>query len=303
MPRYNFAKYLDHARSISDFSAEKRFEQDYHNVFERSRDDLLGLMGPSALSNASILVLGCGYSYPDVILYSTCAQRVVGIDVIQAFYRDGILKSLLDLHKRGGMLASMLKVALNRHGMSKYYELVAKVTGQNFITHAKYDLISYDGIHMPFGKDAFDVVISNAVLEHVENLDQLFAEVHRVTKPSGISYHVWHNFYSLSGGHAPEPMQRRHPWGHLRGKYDIRFLNKAKPASILSTFGKYFEHIDLYSLDKGHRKKGSENYEPEGEALLTGELREELVEHYPVDLLLTRAFLVVGRNRPEPQDR
>ncbi|MGL4496568.1 MAG: class I SAM-dependent methyltransferase [Beijerinckiaceae bacterium] len=43
------------------------------------------------------------------------------------------------------------------------------------------------GDNMPFlSSDSFDVVVSNNVLEHIADPDKFFAEIARVTKPSGI---------------------------------------------------------------------------------------------------------------------
>ena len=64
----------------------------------------------------------------------------------------------------------------------------------------------------------FDAVLSNAVIEHASDLETFFRETARVTKPGGMSYHLYHNYYSLSGGHLPESVYRKVPWGHLRGK-------------------------------------------------------------------------------------
>ena len=50
------------------------------------------------------------------------------------------------------------------------------------------ELRRYDGTSIPFPDAYFDGVYSFHVLEHVENLDQLLMEVHRVLKPGGFAY-------------------------------------------------------------------------------------------------------------------
>ena len=42
-----------------------------------------------------------------------------------------------------------------------------------------------DGGIVPFGNEEFDFVINNQVMEHVENLDFVLSEIHRVLKPGG----------------------------------------------------------------------------------------------------------------------
>ena len=50
---------------------------------------------------------------------------------------------------------------------------------------------------IPFEDDSFDFIINNQVIEHVENLDRVLAEIHRALKPGGTvlslfpDKHVW----------------------------------------------------------------------------------------------------------------
>ncbi len=49
-----------------------------------------------------------------------------------------------------------------------------------------YDQVKiYDGNTLPFKNASFETVISNSVLEHVDNLDQTLHEISRVLKPGG----------------------------------------------------------------------------------------------------------------------
>lgn len=45
--------------------------------------------------------------------------------------------------------------------------------------------VLYDGTHLPFPDDHFDVVVSYAVLEHVHDESHALGEIHRVLKPDG----------------------------------------------------------------------------------------------------------------------
>jgi len=47
-------------------------------------------------------------------------------------------------------------------------------------------LVTFDGIKIPFPDNSFNTVVSNCVLEHVENLDGLLYEIRRVLKPGGL---------------------------------------------------------------------------------------------------------------------
>lgn len=48
----------------------------------------------------------------------------------------------------------------------------------------------YDGHVLPFPDEAFDVVFSSNVLEHIPHLEQFQAEIKRVLKPDGKAVHV-----------------------------------------------------------------------------------------------------------------
>ena len=67
------------------------------------------------------------------------------------------------------------------------------------------DIIA-DGHNLPFANDTFDAVISEAVLEHVHNPQQVVAEIHRVLKSDG---YVCAAVPFLQGYHAsPHDYQR-----------------------------------------------------------------------------------------------
>lgn len=268
---------------------------DYQNVFLKSCAEVAEFARRS-LTDASILVLGCGYTYPEVVLFSTVCRHVVGLDVISAFYRDGVFRTLRDKARRSGMTAALKSVPL-RYRYTRYYRFLEELSGVP-VSHNKYLLISFDGRRMPFEDEAFDIVVSNSVLQEVEDLKTVFLEVHRVTRKRGVSYHLWHNYYGFSGSYMPEALCAKHPWGHLRGKYvpKTRF-NKATPTQISDIFSTYFDDVSLYSVDRDHRKKGRDRtFELEGEELLSEEIRWELRD-LPVDLLLTRSYLIVGRKK------
>jgi SAM-dependent methyltransferase len=53
-----------------------------------------------------------------------------------------------------------------------------------------FPVVDYDGVHIPFPDNSFDIVFSSNVLEHVTNLPDLLADVRRVLRPSGVGIHV-----------------------------------------------------------------------------------------------------------------
>jgi len=142
-------------------------------------------------------------------------------------------------------------------------------------------------------------VISNAVLEHVVDLELFFSEVNRVTKSLGVSYHLYHNYYSFSGCHLQQSLCEKHPWGHLRGKYQTNpnHLNQIRIESVSKIISSCFELINIFQVSKDHSKKGvDEGFRYEREDLLTPWIRNELKE-FSREELLTRSYLIVGKKK------
>jgi ubiquinone/menaquinone biosynthesis C-methylase UbiE len=50
--------------------------------------------------------------------------------------------------------------------------------------------IQYDGVHLPIQSSSVDLIYSSNTLEHVNRLDLLQNELHRVLKPSGRALHI-----------------------------------------------------------------------------------------------------------------
>ena len=262
--------------------------------------DILPLLDRSP---GSVLVLGCGYNYPDVILWSIIAKEVVGLDIRKSFWKDGFWSLYRELRaNRYGRIYSLAKTWIDRRTCRSYFKQLKSVTPFSFDEQDQ-NLLSYNGSHLPFPSEHFDVVCSNAILEHVkpDDLAVLGEEIPRVLKPGGVSYHLWHNYYSLTGSHVPEQTARRHAWGHLLGDPEVLrrmksssyYLNRLKPEEILASISKGLICRAYYGVDRNHRKNGlNSDFRYEGEDLFP-EVKARLSD-YPKDLLLTRAFLFIG---------
>ncbi len=283
-------------------SRPKDPEHDFLNVFQKCRQDVAGLLG-TGIDDARVLVLGCGYNYPDVALWSTAVDDVVGVDVRRVFWRNGLGHLYESLRRDGqGRLRSIGESIYRRRGYPAYYRRLRRLSGSD-VDFVHQDLISFDGKSLPFADESFDVVCSNAVLEHVSDLAALAREMHRVTKDGGVSYHLWHNYYSLSGGHVSDRLAFERPWGHLTGDPEVThhlrlsgtYLNKMLPSDIAKDLSSNLHSVSVFQVDKDHRKKGIDSsFSYEGERLLGPDLENRLS---PVsrEVLLTRAYLLVGR--------
>ncbi len=52
------------------------------------------------------------------------------------------------------------------------------------------EITKFDGMHLPFPDNTFELVFSSNVMEHVQNLQALQVEIARVLKPTGVALHV-----------------------------------------------------------------------------------------------------------------
>ena len=64
-----------------------------------------------------------------------------------------------------------------------------------------------------FQNNFFDIISSEAVLEHILDLPNAFLEMHRILKPGGLLFHSYDPYFHPGGGHALGILDR--PWMHL----------------------------------------------------------------------------------------
>jgi SAM-dependent methyltransferase len=74
---------------------------------------------------------------------------------------------------------------------------------------------------IPFADQTFDLVLSNQVIEHVEDLDSVLHEIVRVLKPNGIVLSVFPHLETWREGHSGIPMLHRFPKGNARVYYAL----------------------------------------------------------------------------------
>jgi SAM-dependent methyltransferase len=73
-----------------------------------------------------------------------------------------------------------------------------------------------DGMRLPVATQAVDVCFSSNVFEHVADPARMLAEMIRVTRPGGVIYLAFTNWYSPWGGHEMAP------WHYLGAGYAER---------------------------------------------------------------------------------
>jgi len=239
------------------------------------------------LPGARVLDLGCGHRFPASLLFHSFGARVTGIDLdvvppsapgawLRLICRDG-----------PGRFAR----AFARRGLfdPAYYRELRRLAGRP-LRFDGLDLRLMDARTLAFPDGEFDLVHSNSVFEHLEDVPRVIGEVARVLKPSGAASVVIHLFPSLSGGHRPEwafpgeeGPRRVPPWDHLR---ENRF-----PAPV---FLNRWRERDFRAALEGKFRILEEERFTEGERALTPELERELAS-YGRGELTTRALRWVLR--------
>ncbi|HYI38442.1 MAG TPA: class I SAM-dependent methyltransferase [Thermoleophilaceae bacterium] len=76
-----------------------------------------------------------------------------------------------------------------------------------------------EGGRLPFADDAFDLVISDQVFEHVVPIEATVGEIERVLRPGGVSYHHFPSRAVWREGHIGIPFAHRLPPGAARLAY------------------------------------------------------------------------------------
>lgn len=290
-------------------SPRQMASHDYHNVFQKAKR-LLSSSLDIELPNSSILVIGCGYNNPEALLWSAVSDHSVGIDLRKAFWSTGFLSLFRESRNDGlSRMQAYARTIIQRLLYRTYYRHLSKISGLSF-NDSRQDLVTYDGKCLPFAGESFDIVYSNAVLEHVADLRTLSREMHRVTKKNGVCYHLWHNYYSLSGAHVPDTITATCPWGHLLGdtrvdnwlEFSNTYLNKKQPDEIISVLSRNYGSISVHQLDQYHNVKGIDHdFDYEGLHILSSDLQEKM-KNYPREYLLTRAYSFLGRKREFPEN-
>lgn len=128
---------------------------------------------------------------------------------------------VLDFGCGGGALVRMLRSAgVDCYGADVFYEgadypgmMLAQLRTRGIVRD-----IGPDG-RIPYDAGSFDVIVSDQVFEHVEDLEAVLDELDRVLKPTGRMYHHFPSREVLREGHIKIPLAHRFRPGPLRTAY------------------------------------------------------------------------------------
>lgn len=117
------------------------------------------------------------------------------------------------------------------------------IDSSNYSQDKVWPITNYDGEHIPFPDEYFDVVFSSNVLEHIPHVFDFQKEIRRVLKPDGVSIHLvpsgsW-RFWTNIG----------HYLFIIRSIKNI-LIKKLVPSKIERTFSKVVSNDNIKPMSK-----------------------------------------------------
>lgn len=290
---------IKHLLSYNFRYTERLANHAHRNVYRKAFRDL-ELVGFRGLKNKDVLDLGCGQRFPFALQCSADGANVTALD-IHYIKPDRLILYFFKCLKHSG-LKRAAKSSIRRTLFDKKYYRALDFSAQrsisSFADNIQYVTEDPTNSNYSLPSETFDLIASNAVLEHVSDLSAFVAEIQRLLRPNGYFYGYIHNFFSISGGHNLEwafpddnPSKTIPPWDHLRANNFPThvFLNQYTPNQFKNEFAQCLEILLFEARDINHDSGGKE-----GVRFLKGQVAEEL-HKYPRDLLLTRAYCIICR--------
>jgi SAM-dependent methyltransferase len=141
---------------------------------------------------------------------------------------------------RGDTVAWLLENGWNAYGVDIASEYILQGRGY-FVDrgHGRDRLRIIQSGAAPFPADAFDVVLSNQVLEHVADIEGLAASIARMTRLGGVGLHIFPSRRRPLEPHMNAPLVHWLPKGRVR----------ARAIRLAIRLGAVAEHFDEYNLD------------------------------------------------------
>ncbi|MCB9079104.1 MAG: methyltransferase domain-containing protein [Anaerolineaceae bacterium] len=227
--------------------------------------------------SVKLLDLACGPLAGQTVLLAAAGYDILGVDVdIPPGYLP--LPGVMSWFKRNKYKNAW------QGATASYYAALAQQAGVNLNWgKVKIELADPTRLKRPDGR--FDAVICHDYLQHAPDVAGLLAEAARVLKPGGLLLADIRPYAGLHG--AGEPVDP--PWGHLHPTFiadTSQPLNQWREARFKAAIANRFR-IEQWLPES----------DPQGQTLLTPEVRAALPDDYNSEELTRRRIMLVARRR------
>ncbi len=157
-------------REVLDFlsKCERAYSSKAH-LWNNYQD--LELVKKLSPPSKKVLDFGCGIGIQSFLL-SDAGYKVIGLETVLDKSLEGFLKAKARPH-----------IQTRDKSMSRVWQLIKRKAPE-------IEFKIYDGSHIPYNNNTFDVVFSYAVLEHIpkNEVPSILIEIWRILKPGGLFY-------------------------------------------------------------------------------------------------------------------
>jgi len=256
----------------------------------------LASFGYSEMRGKRLLDIGCGDRAPLSLLFAQKGARVDAIDLLPVRLGWSRPAMWLDVALQNGPPQMVKQAVRDAAHTWRYWQKLGRHSG-GALPFSAVRFKNMDATKLNFPDGSFDIVISSAVWEHIEDVRAATREVNRVLAPGGIAVIQVAVFPALKGGHhaqwhSVDPNLHRTiaPWDHLReGALALPlYCNGWRADQYREVFQQEMEIAEW------------EEAEGEGAEYLTPELRQELSSFSEKDLLTPFVTVWARKRVPSP---
>ncbi len=262
---------------------EGRSDAELHHAMYSEWRRGLAELGLPAFTGCRILDVGCGDRAQASLLAAADGGEVTAIDmrlIALGWRRPWMWFSLAREDGPRAMTKAIIRDVLHT---IRYWRTLSRLAGHRLPFH-RVSLRRADATRLPFPDDSFDLVISSAVWEHLQDVDAATREVNRVLAKDGLAVIQIALFPALQGGHHwewhsidPNLSRSIRPWDHLyldHLPYPVD-LNEWREGQYREVLGR---RLQILLWDDGELR---------GDGYLTTAIEAELDSHSRRDLLLS----------------